>query len=246
MEADPALFPPGTGSKRVAEFQPDPAYFVCLRNVTRVWVSDARGRTDDLFNEGSLHAIRSATYHLVAQDAVYIIVPVKETYSITFETSEPVMFLEILKGRSDSSPDEAIRYRDLVLDGKSAKFDLAPAAVGQLRLDASQSGRFDWVIEPTVSLRGQAAHDTTRPEVNIQILERNGDTVLVAISAKDNESGVKRVSYALDNFSNSRGGYRDFPYQGPVRIDLRQTKVLWAFAEDYAANRSGAVYDFRK
>ena len=243
--ADPALFRPGEGPK-VVEEPLDPAYFVCLRNVTHVLVADSHGQVDDLFNSRSAHTVRSATYHFVDSDAVYIIVPVKEAYSITFETNEPVMFLEILKGRSNSSPDEAIRYRDLDLDGRRAKFELSPGGPGSLRWDKSAAGQFDSVIEPTVNLRGLAAHDTTRPHITFQVLDRTGDTVLVAIKAEDAESGVKRLSYALDNISDSHGGYRNFSYQGPVRIDLKQTKLLWAFAEDYAANRSGAIYDFRK
>jgi hypothetical protein len=51
--ADPALFRPDAGPKVVVE-PPDPAYFVCLRNVTRVFVSDSRGQVDDLFDSSHI------------------------------------------------------------------------------------------------------------------------------------------------------------------------------------------------
>jgi hypothetical protein len=34
------------------------------------------------------------------------------------------MSLEIVKGRGDASPEEAIRYRDLALAGVSARFEI--------------------------------------------------------------------------------------------------------------------------
>ena len=246
LDADPALYLPGTGPKRVAESQPDFAYYVCLRNVTRVLVSDGRGQTDDLFSGRSVQTIRSATYQFVGLDAVYIIVPANKTHSITFETNEPVMFLEIVKGRGNTTPDEAIRYRDLVLEGGSAKFDITPDGIGPLRLDPSHTGRFDSSIEPTVHLRGTAAHDTTGPRLTVRVLERTSDTVLIAIDAQDTDSGVKSVSYAFGESRDSQGGYRQLHYVGPFRVNLKQTSFLWAFAEDNAANRSTVIYELNK
>jgi hypothetical protein len=68
VDADPALFRPGKGPRSIAEFKPDLAYQVCLRNVSRVLVSDAQGRTDQLFGSQSGQTIRAATYEFVGPD----------------------------------------------------------------------------------------------------------------------------------------------------------------------------------
>src|SRR5215510_378613 len=99
--ADPALFPPDKRPK-IIEREADLAYYVLLRHVSRVAISDAQGRTDDLFDGQhndflgfvAVHNVRSAHYEFLGSDAVYIIVPVRQKYSITFETNQPVMYFE--------------------------------------------------------------------------------------------------------------------------------------------------------
>jgi hypothetical protein len=252
LEPDPVLIRPDDGRQGIPRLQPASSYYVCLRHVTRVLVSDARGHTDDLFNlqfAGFIgpvtdQTIRTANYEFVAKDDVYIVVPVTEKYSITFETEESgSVFLEIVKGWGNASPDEAIRYRDLALNGRRAKFEITPDGVGPLRIDTD--GRFGSVIEPTASVRGRAAHDTSGPKITFQILERTGSIILVAINTND-ESGVKSVNYSLDIYRDSSGGYRMFPYRGPIRIDLEKVSSLFVYADDYAGNRSGTLHDLRK
>jgi hypothetical protein len=151
------------------------------------------------------------------------------------------MFLEIVKGRGAASPDEAIRYRDLDLDGSKAKFEMTPAGVGPLRLDRTARGRFDSIVQPTVNLRGPAAKDTTGPELSIKVLERTATSILIAIDARDTESGLKSVNYAIGRSDSS--GYRALPYEGPLRIDLTHASFIMAYADDYAGNRSGRIFE---
>ena len=235
--ADPTLFRPEKRSKPVPEFKADLAYYIYVNGVSRLKVSDARGATDDLFAATFFPRIRSATYHFVGSDSVYIIVPVNETYSLTFESNEPVMYLEIVKGRGNTPPEEAIRYRDLILGAGRAKLEITPHGIGPLRVDTNQGGRFDSLIEPTAMLRGLAATDTEGPAIKIRVVERNANTILISIEAKDKETGLKSLYYSLD-------GQTAFPYQSPVRIDLKQTSSVWAFADDYSGNRSVYKYDF--
>ena len=239
LDADPALYPPGRGPKPTADSLPAFAYYVCLRHVSRVLVADSRGQVDDLFDGKFVQKVRSATYQFVASDAVYVIVPLSETYSIQFEANQPAAFLEILRGRGNTSPDEAIRYRDLLLDGKTARFALSPNGIGELRLDTSKDGGFASTINPSISLRGPAAHDTSGPEIHFRVLDRTNDTVLIAIDAKDSESGVKSLSYSLD-------GQRSFRYRTPVRADLKQTSFIMAYADDHAANRTVRIFQLDK
>jgi hypothetical protein len=253
IEIGPVLIRPDDG-RQGPQLQRESSYYICLRHVTRVLVTDARGHTDDLFNlqfagfMGSVtdQTVRNANYEFVGKNDVYVVVPVTEKYSITFETEESgSVFLEIVKGWGNADPDEVIRYRDLVLNGRRAKFEITPRGVEPLRIDTDGNGRFASVIEPTASVRGRAAHDTRGPEITFQILERTGSTILVAIDTKD-ESGVKSVSYSLDIYRDSSGGYRMFPYRGPIRIDLEKVSSLFVKADDYAGNRSGTLHDLRK
>ena len=147
------------------------------------------------------------------------------------------MYLEIVKGRGNSSPEEAIRYRDLSLGSGKARFEITAQGIGPLRLDADFDGRFETLLEPTVRLRGGAARDTSGPELSFRVLERNSTSLLISIDAKDDASGVKTIYYSLD-------GNHALPYHTPVRIERRQTSFIWAFAEDNAGNRSASKYEF--
>jgi hypothetical protein len=237
LTPDPLLFRPDKNSKPLHESPSDPAYYVYIRGASRVIVSDVRGRTDDLFEARFEQKISSATYHLVGPDSVYVIVPVDETYSIIFESDQPVMYLETVKGRGNASPDEAIRYRDLMLGRRRAKLEITPQGVKPLRLDTNYDGQFQTLVKATVILRGLSARDTKAPEFGFQVVDRDAVSVLISIEAKDHDTGVKSLFYSFD-------GRHAFPYRGPVRIDLKKTSFIWAFAEDYAGNRSGFKYEF--
>ena len=237
IQADPVLIP-GNPAIKLSERQPDLAYYVLFRNVSRVVVSDARGTTDDIFQPGFEKKIASATYNFVSPDSVYIVLRINRTYSITFETSESLMYLEVVKGRGNTSPEEAIRYRDLSLGGGKAKLEITAEGLRPLRLDRDHDGRFETLLQPTISLSGSEASDTSGPELGFRILERNSTSLLVSIEAKDTGSGVKSIFYSFD-------GQRAFPYQAPIKIDRKRTSFIWIFAEDNAANRSASKFEFQ-
>jgi hypothetical protein len=201
-----------------------------------VLASDAKGRTDDLFRAGSIQQVE-ATYDFVGPKTVFITVPAGEAYSITFETKDPAMILEIVKGRGNVSPDEAIRYNDLVLDKARARFQLTAAGVTPLRLDANHDGRFESILEPSAHVVGTAAKDTRGPEIRFEVLERDAYSVLVAIKAIDKETGVKNLFYSIDK-------KHDFPYESPVRVKLNESTFIVGVADDNAGNRSVYTYKF--
>lgn len=237
--ADPLISRPGTQPPQTPEFESVQAYYVWLSGVNRVFVSDARGRTDDLFRDGARKQISNATYEFLGPHARTIILPVGETFTITFEAADPAMVLEILRGRGDVSPDEAIRHNDLVLEKGTAQFQLSATGVSPLRLDVNRDGRFEKILEPSAHVRGLAAKDKRGPEITFEILERHGDNVLVAIRAVDKETGVKNIFYSTD-------GVYDFPYENPVRVNLKQSKFIHGVADDNAGNRAVAVHEFGK
>ncbi|HET6976127.1 MAG TPA: hypothetical protein VFI24_07385 [Pyrinomonadaceae bacterium] len=237
--ADPLLTPPGTTAQPIPEQQAELAYYVRLHGAKRVLVSDANGRTDDLLKAGMRQQVVAATYQYVGQNTLYIIVPVQEIYSITFESIDPAMSLEIVKGRGNVSPEEAIRYNDLALEKGIARFQLSAQGVGPVRLDSNHDGRFESVLEPSAHVRGVAAKDTRGPEITFEILERDATSVLVSIKAIDKQTGVKSLSYSVD-------GQYDSPYDRPVRVNFKEATSILGIADDNAGNRSVAVYEVGK
>ncbi len=236
IQPDPLLLSPDPAAI-LSERQPELAYYVLFRNVSRVVVSDAQGTTDDIFQPGFEKKIASAAYNFVGPDSVYIVLRINRTYSITFESSESLMYLEIVKGRGNTLPEEAIRYRDLDLGGGKARLEITVEGVGSLHLDTNDDGRFETLLKPTVRLAGSAARDTSGPKLRFRILEGDSTSLLVSIEARDIGNGVKSIFYSFD-------GQRAFPYQAPIRIDRKRTSFIWVFAEDNAANRSATKYEF--
>jgi hypothetical protein len=239
LTPDPALST--SGKPRLAarrEHEAAVAYYVRLSRVSKVLVSDARGRTDDLFQRRAVQQVK-ATYDFLGPETVFITVPAQETYSITFESKEPAMLLEIIKGKGNVSPDEAIRYNDLVLDKAKARIQLSAAGVTPLQLDTDHDGRFESIVNPSAHVHGAAAKDTRGPVIRFEVLERDAFTVLIAIKAVDNETGVKNLFYSTDRT-------HEFPYEAPVRVKLNQSSFIVGVADDNAGNRSVAIYEFDK
>lgn len=237
VHADPLLFPPDKPSKAVPVPQTAMSYYIYFRGVNRVLISDLQGKVDDVLQDQFVPVIRSATYDVLTEDTVSIVVPISQKYSVTFESNEPMMLLEIVKGHDNVSPEEAIRYRDLVLNRRRAKFEITPNGIEPLRVDTNYNGRFDTLVEPTVRLRGVAARDTKGPEIGFHVIERSRTNIVISIDARDNGTGLKNLYYSLD-------GHHALPYQSPVRVELEQTSFIWAFAEDHAANRSASKFKF--
>jgi len=239
IQPDPALFPPGAPRPSARrKFEATPLYYVRLERVNRVLVSDPQGRTDDLFPRRGALKLLPLTYEQ-GVNSVDISVPVGDIYSITFGSDDVAVRIEIVKGRGNVSPDEAIRYNDVVIGNGTARLEFTAAGVGPVRLDANNDGRFESIVQPTAHVTGVAAKDTQRPRVTFEVLKRDATTIIIAIKAVDRETGVKRVFYSFD-------GVSDFPYEGPVRIKLKDAESFWAIAEDHAGNQTIAVFDINK
>jgi hypothetical protein len=235
--AEPVLSPPTT-TPQTPKVEATMAYYVWLAGVNRVSVSDAKGRTNEPFKAGTRQRVDDATYHVLGPQTIDIVVPVGETYTITFETDDPAM-LQIIRGRGDVSPEETVRYNDLVLDKRRARFQLSATGVSPVRLDYNRDGRFETILEPTAHVRGLAAKDKRGPEITFEVLQRDANSILVAIKAVDKDTGVKTIFYSIDGKYDSR-------YEGPVRVDLKHSTLIYGFADDNAGNRSFATYEFGK
>lgn len=195
---DPWLYPPDPSRKLPPEPLSDPAYYIQLRGVSRVLLSDDQGNTDDLFQFPFNPKVQTATYDYGGDHSIQIVLPARRSYSITFEGESPLMSFEILNGRGNTAPDKAIRYVDLALGHGRARVEITPLGVKPLRLDQKRNGRFDLVVQPTVSLRGRAAKDTHGPLITFHVIERTATSLLISIKAVDKESRVKSVTYCVD------------------------------------------------
>lgn len=197
LVADPLLFPPDEFAKPppLRESESELAYYIYLRGVSRLRVSDGHGRVDNPFHAQFVPRILSATYDLLDEDTVSIVFPTNETLSSTFESNDPVMVLEIVRGRGNTLPEEAIRYCDLKLGRGQGKLQITTDGVEPLRLDQNHDRRFELLMEPSARLRGLAARDNVGPEVKFEIIGRTATTIVISISAKDKETSVKNLYY---------------------------------------------------
>lgn len=236
VQADPLLVPPDP-AVRPGKTQPELDCYVFLRNVSRVVVSDAHATTDDIFQPGFEKKIASAAYNFVGPHSVYIVLRMNRAYSITFESSQSLMYLEVVKRRINTLPEQIIRHHDLSLGGGKARLEITAEGMESLQLDTDRDGRFETLLTPTHRFRGAAARNASGPLLVPRILERNATSQLVAIEARDIGNGVKSIFYSFD-------GQRAFPYQTPLRIDRKRPSMIWVFAEDNAANRSAARFEF--
>ena len=156
-----------------------------------------------------------------------------QIYTATFQAPNNPIAVEIRKA-NDQSSKQAIRYQDLLLpSGVTAQIKLTPQGIELLRYDSNGDGTFDTEVLPTASVTGPVANDTEAPIINVNALGQ-GTTLEVTLSAQDNGSGVRSLSYSLD-------GTNFQPYTTSLSVSPVQNPLLYAFADDNVANRSGLV-----
>jgi hypothetical protein len=157
-------------------------------------------------------------------------------YSVYFQSDGNPINLEIRKGTSTVT-SMAARYKDVNLSsGVTAILKVTPQdalGVEPLRYDSDDDGTFATELMPTASVQGPEASDVEPPMITFNGTVRSGK-VFLDMSAIDKGVGVKSVFYSLD-------GLRFTPYEHTLRLSSVQTQTVYAFAEDYVANRSGVV-----
>lgn len=231
---DPALFLPGPPP--ISDSRPDLAYYVRLTGASKVRVANSNGREEPLVL-GAVQRINPASYPSVGHDVLYIIVPISESYSISFESAGPVMTLEILKGTGDISYN-AFVYKNLVLGKGRAFLRLGPTGVDPLRF-ASTPNSVSSVVRATerpIYLHGKPSGG---PEIRFEVPEHNADSLVISITAVGVSSAVKTISYSID-------GKNESAYRGPIRVDRKQSKFMFAFVEDNSGNRTTSIFEFGK
>jgi pimeloyl-ACP methyl ester carboxylesterase len=210
-----------------------PAYYVRVVGAGAVTVADTVGNTTNPLADLSDSGVPNVTTFVAGEKATQIVMPTDQTFSVTIRADGDPMSLEITKG-SDVDTFQAIRYQDLSLPtGVTALLRFTPSGIDSLKYDADGDGTFETTVSPTASANGTPAQDVTPPSVNISATSQ-GASMLVTIAATDSESGIKTVFFSQDgtNFATYTGSFTVNPLQGPV---------VFAFADDNIANRSGIV-----
>ena len=213
-----------------------PSYYVTVTGVDFVSVTDEAGNTNTQIDDTFAMSVPNVSYNLIGQKAVLVSMPADKTYTIKFRVGNEPISLSILKGLDNITPSQSVKYRDVVLPaGAVAMFKVGPNGIEGLRYDADGDGVFEATVTPTVSLIGSAAADTTAPTLTMNGTPQQSG-VVITITAQDSETGVKAIYYSLD-----RTHYQH--YTAPFTVNPTQTPIVYAFADDNAANRSGlAIY----
>ncbi len=210
-----------------------PAYRLTVRGVPQVTVSDQFGNTTDTLSGTLTVSIPNAVYYRLGELSQLLILPADQPYTATFRVGQYPLAIDLTNGTSTLNT-LAVRYRDVVLPANSnVMLRITPQGIAPLRADTDGNGSFETEIAPTVSLTGPAANDIAPPTITVN---HTGtlNQMTVTLLATDAGSGVKQLLYSLD-------GTTFQPYTTPFTVDATKTPILYAFADDNAANRSGLL-----
>ena len=232
-KAEPALARVEDENGVISLPQLTPANYLYISGYTgSVVVTDELGRSNTPI-DGTifLESVPGVTRHAVGENAEAIITSMGRTYTVRFGSGTEPLNIELTQG-TDTTTTLAIRYRDLVLpNGAQAMIKITPQGAENLLYDSDGDGTFETSVPPTVSVSGSAAQDVEGPVVTINEVGQQ-TTKQITIVAQDSGSGVKAIYYSLD-------GTHFRPYAGSLNLDPSQTPVVYAFADDNVANRSG-------
>jgi pimeloyl-ACP methyl ester carboxylesterase len=210
------------------------SYYLSLSGVNGVAVTDQSGNTTRPLDDETDAGLPGVISNPTGPDSLGLVVPTSQTYSITFTAGAELIDVEIARGVSDVNPSEARRYHDLLFPaGTKLKLSISPQGTGALLYDRDGDGTFETIVSPASDVSGTAAQDVTPPTVSVSAT-RTADAVTVSLTAQDTGSGVKATYYSLD-------GVNFTTYTKPFNVDPSRGEVVYAFADDNVANRSGLV-----
>lgn len=216
----------------------DAAYYLRLSGTEAVTITDAAGVSTQAVspNNNLQQELPEVTTYRLGADAHLVVLPLRQNYTITFPVGTDPLALELTAG-DGTTKTRAIRYQDLTFPtGGTARLDITPLDVADLQFDGDGDGQFETSIAPTIAVDGNRANDLLPPTLTGS---SSGPTsgVTVTLTATDSGVGVQAVYYSLDGDTYQR-------YTGPIQVDVVQTPVLYAFADDNLANRS-SLYTLR-
>jgi pimeloyl-ACP methyl ester carboxylesterase len=224
-------------SSAVDDSRDEAGYYVTVGGVNQIIVTDSAGNSNEPIPDSPFGATLSDVTYDLGLNSVSIVTSTAQDYTLKFASKGEPITIQALRGVGTEAPTQAIRYLDLNLpSGTMASLSLSANGIADLVWDADGDGVYESTISPTASLIGALAIDVNPPTLTTSG-EPDHTHVRVTISAQDSESGLGPLRYSLD------GTHYQF-YAGPFVVDPLQTPVVYAFADDLAANRSGLIsYD---
>jgi formylglycine-generating enzyme required for sulfatase activity/pimeloyl-ACP methyl ester carboxylesterase len=208
----------------------DEAYEILIVGAGSATITDTAGNISGWVEDfAMLNNVPGVNYYDTGADAVLITAPASEELTVTFQSGDSPLYVEILKSASDTIV-EAVRYIDLTIPpGTTLTLALPLPATAPLRYDSSGDGVADTPVAATpVKATGSQATDTQPPVVTLSVAPDRR----VTISAEDT-SGVKAIYYSFDGVNFEQ-------YSGPVQAPAQATEVH-ALADDNVGNRSAMV-----
>ncbi|MEP6742669.1 MAG: DUF4214 domain-containing protein [bacterium] len=177
--------------------------------------------------------VSDITSYILGQKSFMAIMPVGQTYTINLRSGANPMILEVTQG-TDTVTTRAIRYHDFAVpSGVNLRLQITSQGIDALRYDADGDGTFESTVAPAASVTGPPAQDNNPPSVEINATTQ-ANSSLVTITSSDVGSGVKATYFSLN-------GTNFQPYTSPFTVNPYEAPVVYAFADDNVANRSGLV-----
>jgi pimeloyl-ACP methyl ester carboxylesterase len=213
------------------EPQVQPAYYLQVVGSPSVTVTDPFGNFTSPLSDTPDPGLPNVTQLARGKKALLVTIPTDGTYTVTLVSDGAPLSIDLTKG-TDIETTQAIRYLDLSLPANvAARLRLSPQSVETLSVDQDGDGIFETTVSPTASVSGLTAGDKVPPVVSINESVGVGGTS-VTVTATDVDSGVRSINFSLDG-SNFQ------PFTGTLTLNPSQTPVVYAFADDNVANRSG-------
>jgi hypothetical protein len=214
--------------------EPQPYTYLTVHGGSLPIVRDSLGHSTVPISDTFRGEVPGVTHYTLAERSDLIVLPFAGTYTVTLQTTDEPLAVELTKGTSDTAT-RAIRYMDLSLpQGVTAMLKITDQGADMLRYDSDGDGNFETSVTPTVDISGPQASDLEPPAITVQAVKQQ-DIVKVTLSAQDSGSGVKALYYSLD-------GTNFQPYTTQLQVDPTQAPILYAFADDNVANRATLVY----
>ncbi len=173
----------------------------------------------------------TAMKYATGKNSAVLVLGNGKLYTISFRTTNEPLYFE-WEYRDAKGARRAVRYLDLKLtQGVRGQFTLTDGVITDLHYDTDGDDTVDATVGPLVSLVGAAARDARPPRLKFSS-QTQGARKRVELRAVDKVSGVATVVYSLDA--------KHFQvYTGPFYVDAT-VKKIYAFAQDFAGNRSPA------
>jgi uncharacterized delta-60 repeat protein len=208
-------------------------YYVKLRGVATVTITDSQGTSITPSSGQPTIGLSDVTTYVLGNSSLLAILPRTDIYNVVLTAGNMPLAIEIRVG-TDLQTSRAVRYSDLNLPtGVKAMLRISPSGPEGLLFDSNGDGTFETSVNPSADLSGTPAQDVDPPLVTFAQTQQQSN-VLIGIASSDSGSGVKSTYYSEDGASYQ-------PYTGPFTVNPYQGPVIFAFADDNAANRSGLV-----